>query len=67
MIPSEKVLTKASWMSPSKPTRAWWQLYEKHTDKLNDTDYLLKAMREQINPGIPVLQPISLGGFLFTR
>jgi glyoxylase-like metal-dependent hydrolase (beta-lactamase superfamily II) len=41
--------------------QAWWQLYEKHADKLNDTDYLLKAMRQEINPGFPELRPISFG------
>jgi hypothetical protein len=28
---------------------------------LDDTDYLLKAMRAEIRPGIPVLRPVSLG------
>ena len=37
----------------------WWQFYERNADRLNDTDYLLQAMRKEINPGIPVLRPMT--------
>jgi glyoxylase-like metal-dependent hydrolase (beta-lactamase superfamily II) len=39
----------------------WWQWYERHADRLDDTEYLLRAMREEINPGVPVLKPVSFG------
>jgi glyoxylase-like metal-dependent hydrolase (beta-lactamase superfamily II) len=37
----------------------WWQLYERNADRLNDTDYLLQAMRKEINPGIPNINPTT--------
>ncbi len=37
----------------------WWRFYERHADRLDDTDYLLKAMRQEINPGVPVLKPLT--------
>jgi glyoxylase-like metal-dependent hydrolase (beta-lactamase superfamily II) len=37
----------------------WWQFYERHADRLGDTDYLLQAMRKEINPGIPAIRPVS--------
>jgi glyoxylase-like metal-dependent hydrolase (beta-lactamase superfamily II) len=37
----------------------WWQWYERHADRLSDTEYLLQAMREEINPGIPSIKPTS--------
>jgi glyoxylase-like metal-dependent hydrolase (beta-lactamase superfamily II) len=37
----------------------WWQFYEKHADRLSDTDYLLQAMRKEINPGIPIPRPMT--------
>lgn len=37
----------------------WWHWYERHADKLNDTDYLLQAMRKELGPGIPDLKPVS--------
>jgi glyoxylase-like metal-dependent hydrolase (beta-lactamase superfamily II) len=37
----------------------WWQFYERNADRLSDTDYLIQAMRKEINPGIPVLRPVS--------
>jgi glyoxylase-like metal-dependent hydrolase (beta-lactamase superfamily II) len=39
----------------------WWHFYEKNSDRLDDTDYLLKAMRAEPLLGIPVLRPVSLG------
>ena len=37
----------------------WWQFYERHAEGLSDTDYLLQAMRKEINPGIPIIRPMS--------
>jgi glyoxylase-like metal-dependent hydrolase (beta-lactamase superfamily II) len=31
----------------------WWQFYQRHADKLGDNGYLLRAMREEIDPEIP--------------
>lgn len=39
----------------------WWRFFEMHADRLDDTDYLLAAMRTEIQPGIPALTPVSLG------
>jgi len=41
--------------------KTWWRWYERHTDRLDDTEYLLHAMREEIIPGIAVLRPVSFG------
>lgn len=41
--------------------RTWWQLYVKNADRLDDADYLLQAVRKEINPVIPELRPISFG------
>jgi glyoxylase-like metal-dependent hydrolase (beta-lactamase superfamily II) len=38
----------------------WWQFFERHAERLEDTDYLLEAMRKEIRPGIPALKPVSL-------
>ncbi len=40
--------------------RLWWAMYERHDDKLDDTRYLLQAMRKEINPVIPEIVPTSL-------
>jgi glyoxylase-like metal-dependent hydrolase (beta-lactamase superfamily II) len=37
----------------------WWQFYERNAGQLSDTDYLLQAMRREINLGVPVLRPVS--------
>ena len=37
----------------------WWKFYERHADRLDDADYLLQAMRKEINLGIPVLRPMT--------
>jgi glyoxylase-like metal-dependent hydrolase (beta-lactamase superfamily II) len=39
----------------------WWQFYERHAERLGDTDYMLQAMRKEMNLGIPELLPTSLG------
>ncbi len=39
----------------------WWQFYRRHADRLGDTDYLLQAMRKELNPGHPDLRPVSFG------
>ena len=39
----------------------WWQWFERHADRLDETGYLLRAMREEINPGLPELRPVSAG------
>ena len=39
----------------------WWQWFERHADRLDDTDYLLRSMREEINPGLPPINPVSPG------
>ena len=38
----------------------WWRWCESNADRLSDTNYLLQAMRKEINPGIPVLKPMTL-------
>lgn len=38
----------------------WWQWYEKHAGRLDDTGYLLRAMREEISPNLPVVRPVSI-------
>jgi glyoxylase-like metal-dependent hydrolase (beta-lactamase superfamily II) len=40
---------------------AWWQFYERHAERVDDTNYLLQAMRKEMNLGIPELVPTSLG------
>jgi glyoxylase-like metal-dependent hydrolase (beta-lactamase superfamily II) len=42
-------------------SRIWWQFFARHAEQLNDTGYLLHAMRQEINPGIPPIRPVSLG------
>ncbi len=37
----------------------WWQWIEKNRDRLSDTGYLLRAMRAEINPIIPTIQPMT--------
>jgi hypothetical protein len=37
----------------------WWKFYERHADKLSDTDYSLQAMRKELNLGIPILRPAT--------
>jgi len=37
----------------------WWQFYERNAERLSDTGYLLQAMRKEINPGTPVIRPMS--------
>lgn len=37
----------------------WWQFYARHAERLSDTDYLLQAMRKEINPGIPMIRAMS--------
>ena len=37
----------------------WWEFYDRAAERLSDTDYLLQMMRKEINPGIPVIRPIS--------
>ena len=37
----------------------WWQLYERHADRLSDIDYLLKVMRKEINPVLPEIKPAT--------
>ncbi|MGE5263520.1 MAG: MBL fold metallo-hydrolase [Acidobacteriota bacterium] len=39
----------------------WWQFYERHAERVSDTDYMLQAMRKEMNQGIPGLVPTSLG------
>jgi glyoxylase-like metal-dependent hydrolase (beta-lactamase superfamily II) len=39
--------------------RTWWRFFERHADRLDDTDALLRAMREEINPGVFVLKPVT--------
>ena len=39
--------------------RTWWLFFERHAARLSDTSYLLHAMRQEINPGIPVIRPVS--------
>ncbi len=41
--------------------RAWWEVYDRNAERLNDPDYLLKIIRQELNPGIPKIQPTSLG------
>jgi len=40
-------------------SNTWWQLYERHADRLSDTNYLLQAMRKEIKPAIPDIRPTS--------
>jgi glyoxylase-like metal-dependent hydrolase (beta-lactamase superfamily II) len=37
----------------------WWKFYEKNADRLSDTDYLLQAMRQELNLGVPILRPVT--------
>ncbi len=37
----------------------WWKFYERHADRLGDADYLLQAMRKELNLGIPILRPVT--------
>lgn len=37
----------------------WWRFYERHADRLGDADYLLQAMRKELNLGIPILRPVT--------
>ncbi len=39
----------------------WWRFFEVHAERLDDTDYLLEAMRKEIQPGTPALRPASPG------
>jgi len=41
--------------------RTWWLFFERHAARLSDTSYLLHAIRQEINPGIPVIRPVSFG------
>lgn len=41
--------------------RLWWEMYERHAEKLNDTGYLLQTMRKEINPVIPEIVPTTWG------
>jgi glyoxylase-like metal-dependent hydrolase (beta-lactamase superfamily II) len=40
---------------------SWWRWYGRHAGRLDDTAYLLRAMREEINPSLPVVKPVSIG------
>jgi glyoxylase-like metal-dependent hydrolase (beta-lactamase superfamily II) len=40
---------------------AWWEWFGRHADGLGDIGALLRAMRAEMKPGIPVLRPVSLG------
>ena len=42
-----------------KNYQRWWQWYGKHADRLSDTDYMLKMMRQEINPVIPEIKPVT--------
>jgi glyoxylase-like metal-dependent hydrolase (beta-lactamase superfamily II) len=33
--------------------RRWWRFFEMHAERLDDTDYLLEAMRKEIQPRYP--------------
>ena len=39
--------------------KTWWNWYEQHADRLNDTDYLLQAMRKELHPATPDIKPAS--------
>lgn len=39
----------------------WWQWFDKHADRLDDTRYLLSAMRAELCPGIPEIKPLGTG------
>jgi len=39
----------------------WWQWCERNEDRLSDTNYLLQAMRKEINIGIPDPKPTAFG------
>jgi glyoxylase-like metal-dependent hydrolase (beta-lactamase superfamily II) len=39
----------------------WWQWFERNADRLGHTTYLLKAMRREINIGIPDPRPTTFG------
>jgi glyoxylase-like metal-dependent hydrolase (beta-lactamase superfamily II) len=39
--------------------RVWWRFFGRHADTLDDTDALLRAMREEINPGVFALRPVT--------
>ena len=41
--------------------RTWWQFFERHDAQLDDSNYLLQAVRKEINPGIPIIRPVSFG------
>lgn len=39
----------------------WWQWFERNADRLSHTSYLLKAMRRELNIGIPDPRPTTVG------
>lgn len=39
--------------------RVWWQFYERHAEHLDDRGYLLRAMRQELKPGVPPLRPMT--------
>jgi len=41
--------------------RTWWRFFNRHAARLSDTSYLLQAMRQEINLGLPPIQPITFG------
>jgi glyoxylase-like metal-dependent hydrolase (beta-lactamase superfamily II) len=40
--------------------QAWWQVFDKNSDKLVDIDYLLETIMREINPGVPDMKLLSL-------
>jgi glyoxylase-like metal-dependent hydrolase (beta-lactamase superfamily II) len=38
----------------------WWNFFEMHAERLSDNDYLVRAMREEINPELIEIRPTSL-------
>lgn len=41
--------------------KAWWRVYERNSARLDDTGYLLKAIRKEIQVGAPEIRPTTAG------
>jgi hypothetical protein len=39
---------------------AWWQVFDNHADKLDDTDYMMGVIRKEIDPTPANLEIVSL-------
>ena len=37
----------------------WWNLFERHADRLDDVEFMVSAVMEEINPAVPDVRRVS--------